>query len=137
MLAYLDPAVRNKVLLWQTALVILVVIGIWRFRKHWIAASVGGVVVLFCGMTVIQEAIPAHDSAQQSACINNLRVIDEAKRQWAADNHKSSNDAPTESDLFLYLKTKPECPSGGNYTIGKMNETPKCSLAEERGHKLD
>jgi hypothetical protein len=140
MLAYPDPAYANKELLWLAALIILVGAGVWLFRKRWIIASMLGCIVLGWGMIIIQETAPAHDSAQRSACINNLRVLDEAKRQSAADHHKSSNDTPTDSDLFgegLYSKSKPECPSGGTYTLGNMSETPKCSLGQEMGHKLE
>ena len=65
------------------------------------------------------------------ACINNLRIIDAAKEQWALENKKTSIDVPTASDLRPYLgrsRDLPRCPLGGEYIFGKIGEPPKCSL---------
>ncbi len=76
--------------------------------------------------------------SQRNACINNLRQIDAAKNQYALENRKTTGDAVTEADIKPYIKLDadgnlPKCPSGGKYTIGKVGETPTCSID---GHVL-
>ncbi len=54
-----------------------------------------------------------------------------AKYAWAHDHAKTTNDVPTDSDLFgptTYLEHKPTCPAEGTYTIGKVGEPVKCSI---------
>lgn len=69
-----------------------------------------------------------------NACINNLRQIDGAKQQWALENGETNGEIiVTEIDIRRYLGRDPKgkfplCPSGGKYTIGKLNEPPTCSL---------
>jgi len=74
-------------------------------------------------------------AAQRNGCINNLRQIDAAKQQWALEKNKQSDAVPTATDLAPYLiKEKlPRCPQGGIYTLGPVNESPKCS---HPGHVL-
>jgi hypothetical protein len=64
----------------------------------------------------------------------NLIAIEGAKATWALENHKMTNDVPTDSDLFgpdSYIREKPQCPEGGVYALGKAGEKPRCSI---RGH---
>lgn len=75
---------------------------------------------------------------QMNACINNLRLIDSAKQQWALEYKKTATDVPTWDDLRPYLGHGPNgelptCPGGGTYTIGAVNEKPQCSV---QGHAL-
>jgi RNA polymerase sigma factor (sigma-70 family) len=77
-------------------------------------------------------------TADRNACINNLRMIDSAKQQWALEFHKTANDTPTMDDIKPYLGRGPEgeipvCPDGGVYIIGKVGEKPTCSIP---GHVL-
>jgi len=71
----------------------------------------------------------------KKTCLSNLRLIDDAKQQWAADNNKPDRAVPTEKELRPYLKTGllPICPSGGIYLINAVNELPTCSFP---GHVL-
>ena len=65
-------------------------------------------------------------------CSHNLKRIYNAKLMWAAKNKRPDEDTPRESDLFgpsHELTEKPVCPGGGLYTIGKVGEEPKCSIA--------
>ena len=77
----------------------------------------------------------ARTTAQQNACINNLRQIDAAKNQFALEKGKKNGDAITEADITPYIRggVLPKCPSGGTYTIGKVGENPTCSIP---GHVL-
>jgi hypothetical protein len=110
-------------------------IGVWVF------------VCLFAGGILASIIIPnfvipwSHSSV--SDCINNLRVIDVAKHEWALINNKTTNDTPTWEDIKRYIQEEehhkpymkldpksnlPKCPSGGTYTIWKIGESPTCSL---------
>jgi chromosome segregation ATPase len=74
-----------------------------------------------------------------NTCINNLRLIDSAKQQWALENKKAGTDTPEMSDLLPYfgqgasITNLPTCPDGGSYTIGTVNDKPTCSIP---GHNL-
>jgi hypothetical protein len=49
--------------------------------------------------------------SQRDACINNLLLIDSAKRQWALEQHKQSTATLQGSDLEPYLSQLPCCPA--------------------------
>jgi hypothetical protein len=70
-----------------------------------------------------------------AACVNNLRLIDAAKQQWALENNRPAQAVPTPQDLLGYLPNKafPTCPSGGVYNINPLNQPPTCSTP---GHSL-
>src|SRR5436189_3202441 len=51
----------------------------------------------------IPNFVKARTTAQQNACINNLRQIDSAKQQWALENRQATNATPVESDIGPYL----------------------------------
>jgi hypothetical protein len=69
-------------------------------------------------------------ASERNTCIANLRQIDSAKLQWAADNNKTLTDTPTTQDLAAYLPggVFPACPSGGSYTINSVGLPPSCSI---------
>src|SRR2546423_7409816 len=50
----------------------------------------------------IPNFVRARTTAQQNACINNLRQIDSAKQQWALETRQTSNAVPEETDLQPY-----------------------------------
>jgi hypothetical protein len=86
----------------------------------------------------IPNFVKARTTSQQNACINNLRLIDAAKQQWALENKKQSTDKPAVSDIQRFLGRgaqgeMPVCPAGGVYTIGAVGELPTCSIP---GHVL-
>ena len=75
-------------------------------------------------------------------CINNLRVIDAVKNEWALEKHKTTNDVPTWNDLRPFIPDWwpdriPVCPWGGTYTIGKVGEFPTCSIKGPPAHQLN
>jgi len=84
----------------------------------------------------IPSYIRARTRASTTACINNLRQINDAKAQWALETHKDSNGLPVDTDLFgigLYIKNKPVCPAGGQYDLRIVSETTLC---DQPGHEL-
>jgi hypothetical protein len=94
---------------------------------------------------------------QREACVENLRLIDEAKRKWgqtqfssrlaasktvissqrevAVENAKVGALIPAARDIEAYFSggVLPKCPAGGSYTLNPVNAAPTCSLP---GHAL-
>jgi predicted RNase H-like nuclease (RuvC/YqgF family) len=87
----------------------------------------------------LQKSQAANQSVQaMNTCINNLRLIDSAKQQWALEYKKGAADIPTWDDLRPYLTgpnntNMPFCPAAGVYTMGNVSEKPTCSIP---GHVL-
>ncbi len=73
---------------------------------------------------------PSLEQAQSAACINNLRMLDGAKQQWALEKQKPSGALLTAADIAPYLKgnTLPVCPAGGVYTFNPVGLAPICNL---------
>ena len=77
-------------------------------------------------------AVPAYSrsrvQAQTSRCINNLRVIDGARDEWAFSQPDGAS--PGAGDLIpTYIPRLPRCPTGGFYTPGPMGVGTKCSIS--------
>ncbi len=47
----------------------------------------------------IPNFVKARQTAQTNACINNLRIIDAAKQQWALETGQPSSATPTDTDI--------------------------------------
>lgn len=63
-------------------------------------------------------------------CANNIAVLANGKKMWAEQNHKGANDVPTMDELMAFVRRPPNCPGHGTYTLGKVSETPTCSIPE-------
>jgi hypothetical protein len=63
------------------------------------------------------------------ACMNNLRIIDGAKDQWALEKRKGTGDVANAADVAEYCKGNvfPECPAGGAYTLNPIGTPATCS----------
>jgi len=73
---------------------------------------------------------------KQTACIENLQKMEDAKDQWALENKKNSGDMPSEDIIFgptKYIKERPVCPTGGIYTLNPVATNATCSIP---GHSL-
>jgi prepilin-type N-terminal cleavage/methylation domain-containing protein len=84
----------------------------------------------------IPNFVQARQTAQTNACINNLRVIDESKQQWALE--KGATSDPVSSDIVPYLgrtgTVMPVCPLGGTYQINALTVVPSCPNIGVAGH---
>ena len=89
----------------------------------------------------IPNFVRARQTSQTNACINNLRLIDGAKQQWALENHKQSTDSPLPdgTDIQIYLGRGaagklPACPLDStsdfatSYTVNNVGTAPVCNL---------
>lgn len=98
------------------------------------------IVVAIIGLLLaiaVPNFIKSRQLAQSRACMNNLRQIQASKQLWGMEKSKSSTETPVDSDLIgptLYLKEKPQCPAGGTYVYGRLNEPVTCTIP---GHTLD
>jgi prepilin-type N-terminal cleavage/methylation domain-containing protein len=89
----------------------------------------------------IPNFVRARTTSQMNACINNLRLIDAAKQQWALEQRQVSTSTPdaSGSDLQPYLGhgsngELPTCPAdtdatplfSTSYTPGQVGVKPVC-----------
>ncbi|MEI9866185.1 MAG: type II secretion system protein [Limisphaerales bacterium] len=86
----------------------------------------------------IPNFVKARQTAQTNACINNLRVIDSAKQQWALEQKKIGTDIPLDTEIALYFghvgSSMPVEPVGGVYNILAVNTAPTCSKTNALFH---
>ena len=112
---------------------------LWLQRRKLAIAIPCAFIFLLLAAIAIPNVIPARTMARRATCINNLKQIQNAKEQWARENHKLPADIPIEEDLYgvngtnSFLRHLLNCPSDGKYNFGAVNENPTCSLAS-RGH---
>jgi prepilin-type N-terminal cleavage/methylation domain-containing protein len=82
--------------------------------------------------------VRARQTSQTNVCINNLRMIDQAKQQWALEAGKMSTAVPESSDITPYFgkgnPTLPQEPVGGIYNILAVNTPPTCSAVDTNLH---
>lgn len=92
------------------------------------------IVVMIIGLLAM-IAIPAVGNsmatARYNAIINNLRVIQNQKQLWAAQEKKGDNDTPSEADLAPYFNTGkfPTAVMGETYNINPVGQNPTATLA--------
>jgi len=93
-----------------------------------------GFSILFTSTLIFAQG-KMHDTYMHNCCVNNLRMIDAAKQEWALEGGEKPGDVPMAQDLKPYLKNGvfPTCPAGGTYTIGAVSNAPTCSIPK---HKL-
>jgi general secretion pathway protein G len=96
------------------------------------------IVVAIIGLLVaiaIPNFVHARSSAQQNACINNLRQIDGAAQTWALEHNKTSTDPYSLKSIKPYIKLDstgniPGCPANGTYAAGlTVSNAPTCTLS--------
>jgi prepilin-type N-terminal cleavage/methylation domain-containing protein len=87
----------------------------------------------------IPNFVKARTTSQQNACINNLRLIDSSKQQWALEQRQQSTSLPTGADLQPYLGRGnngelPTCPVdpansfATSYTPNAVSTPPVCQI---------
>jgi hypothetical protein len=92
-------------------------------------------ILSFIAVLIVALAVPNYldsDHSEKNSCINNLRLIEGAKREWAVNYGKANSETPTWEDIKPYLvpwtHDLPKCPSGGAYTLGAVSNVPTCSI---------
>lgn len=104
-------------------------------KRNWAKASLWWFLIgiIFYGIIFLSAiALPsfsvARASAQEKACINNMRLIEAAKDQWAIENNLATGRVVSGSDISDYITGGlPDCPAGGFYNLGVVDSSPRCS----------
>jgi prepilin-type N-terminal cleavage/methylation domain-containing protein len=95
------------------------------------------IVVAIIGLlaaVAIPNLMKARKTAQITACKSNLRAIEGAIVQWSVEKRKSDDSEVSLEDLESYMRDGiPRCPSGGEYTLGTVEEKPTCNVS---GHTI-
>jgi prepilin-type N-terminal cleavage/methylation domain-containing protein len=88
----------------------------------------------------IPSFVKARNTAQQNACINNLRQIDSGKEQAALACRWGDSQQAETTVVNQYIKgnTTPQCPAsvGVSYTYGTLDVNPQCTFTGTTTHKL-
>jgi len=72
-------------------------------------------------------------TAQQTACIQNLKQIDSAKEQAAMAYFLSQGAAIADASVNAYLRGgAPTCEGGGIYTYNAVGTDPTCSITDPK-----
>jgi Mg-chelatase subunit ChlD/type II secretory pathway pseudopilin PulG len=85
--------------------------------------------------------LPALASAKRKAqninIVNNLKQLDLAKKEWAADNNKSGDAVVTMDDLKPYLGNEfPRSIAGEKYEVGKVSEPAKADIDASKAKQI-
>ena len=97
------------------------------------------VVVLIISMIVaisIPNFMRSRAMSRKTACLENLRVVESAKEQFAMAANRKNGDSVAWDDLVpAFIKTTPSCPTGGQYTLNPVGTDATCSLAQIGHHQ--
>ena len=114
--------------------------------------EVGGIIaaLILIGMILVANHIKVRNQSFQRLCINNLRLIDSSKKQWALEQGKKGTDIPTVTELWgdmwrgypEFNEAKlPCCPADPaqsfrtSYEIRSVEKSPICSI-NSKNHVL-
>ena len=87
----------------------------------------------------IPNFVRARTTSQMNACINNLRLIDSSKQQWALEKNGQNSSTPAGTDLQPYLGRSalgelPYCPADPaqgfttSYSPQNIGTKPTCLI---------
>jgi Mg-chelatase subunit ChlD len=95
-------------------------------RREWswlVPLSAVAVAIMILAAITIPNFTKARENAQVNSVLNNLRILEGAKDQWALENKKSGNDVVTLGDLKDYLKGGAVRPvQGEHYNVGRVSD---------------
>jgi len=91
------------------------------------------IVALVIGI-ILSIALPnwmkARETSRTQACISNLTAIENAKDQCAMEYGLGNGYVVVWADLVpAYIRSQPQCPSGGDYVIGPIGIRTDCPIA--------
>jgi len=89
-------------------------------------------VVFIIGLLIaflIPNFIRARATTLTNKCVNNLRLIQAAKENYAIENPVPYDTVPSEADIQIYLKMgeMPSEPMGSTYSINALNTGATCN----------
>lgn len=65
-------------------------------------------------------------------CVNQLQLIEDAKRKWSFETAQLAGSVVTTNDLRRFFTNNifPSCPGGGVYQVNPIGVVPTCSVAD-------
>lgn len=99
------------------------------------------IVVMIIGL-LAAIALPsfqrARNEAREKSCINNLRLIEAAKDQYAIENNLATGATIPDAQVNSYIKNgAPVCPAAGTYTYGVVDTAPTCGANAANTHEVN
>ena len=83
----------------------------------------------------IPSFMKARTTSQANACINNLRMLESGKEQWALESRKNTGYVIVTADqsaILSYIKnpaSATNCPGGGTISFNAIGTNASCSLS--------
>jgi hypothetical protein len=65
--------------------------------------------------------------AERTACVGNLVLLKLAKEVYAQDHNLTNGAVVPEAAIWQQAGKRPQCFSGGSYSINTVGELPTCS----------
>jgi prepilin-type N-terminal cleavage/methylation domain-containing protein len=87
----------------------------------------------------IPNFVKAREQAQLNSIVNNLRITEGAKDQWALENKKGTGSSPVDSDLAPYMKNNAFPPTlivGETYNINAVGASATATTPVKLGTYL-
>src|SRR5712671_2136410 len=92
----------------------------------------------FVLFTLIPTLLAFGDVDPQHACLQNLRQLDGAKEYLRLEQKLQPGDLLETAMLAkCFVGEIPQCPSGGQYTVGPIGVYPVCSVSGHSGEALN
>jgi Mg-chelatase subunit ChlD len=112
-----------------------------RRRMDWLVPlAVVAAMVMMLASLLLPALSGAKSKAQKTTVLNNLRLLDGAKQQWALENNKPADAAPTLEELGPYMgrggAVTLSSVAGETYLPGKVSEMPKVETSAGEAKKL-
>lgn len=79
----------------------------------------------------IPSFMKARETSQLNCCVNNMRMLETAKKQVVLEHKYKPGDSVSEQDVSQLPKggfPSLVCPKGGHYTINPVGQDPACSV---------
>lgn len=76
----------------------------------------------------IKWYLASRNTPSAAPCVVNLRQIANAKLKWSIEQLKTPGEVPTWENLQPSLPQRLSCPDGGSYTLGRVDQSPSCSI---------
>jgi Mg-chelatase subunit ChlD/uncharacterized protein involved in exopolysaccharide biosynthesis len=106
-------------------------------ESSWLVPLGAAAAILLLAAIVIPNFAGSRESSQANSVINNLRILEGAKEQWALENKKSATDMVSLGDLMPYLKGNevPQTVLGENYIVGTVSDPITADLDAAQARK--
>jgi Mg-chelatase subunit ChlD len=108
-----------------------------RRKISWLVPLAAAAAIALLAAISVPNFVKARTTSYQNAIINNLRLLDSSKQQWALEQRKSSTDVPTSENLRPYFERGfgGELPGGPDetYFLGAVGQPPVAKVKGKWG----